>query len=451
MEERILELLEAKDYSTLKQFLSEETPQDLAAAIGKLDESTIPVVFRVLPKELAAETFVEMDSAEQELLIKSFSDSQLKEIFDELFMDDTVDIIEEMPANVVKRILKSADQEKRKQINELLNYPEDSAGSVMTTEYVTLRPAMTVMEAILRIRRTVVDKETVYTCYVTSSDRILLGVVTVKDLLVADDNAVVADIMETHVIYAGTNENKEEVAREMSKYDLLAIPVVDNEKRLVGIVTFDDAIDVIEEATTEDIEKMAALVPSDKPYLKTSVLEIWKNRIPWLLLLMVSATFTGQIINHFESALAGSVILTTFIPMLMDTGGNAGSQASVTIIRGMALSEISMKNILIIIWKELRVSLLCGIVLAVANFIKILVVDNLIFGNDISMSVAAVVCITLVVVVFTAKIIGSTLPILAKRIGFDPAVMASPFITTIVDAIALLVYFNIAKLLIENL
>jgi magnesium transporter len=451
MEEKILELLGTKDYSALKELLSSETPQDIAQAISRLDENSIPVVFRVLPKELAAEAFVEMESAEQELLIKSFSDIQLKQIFDELFIDDTVDIIEEMPANVVKRILKSADPEKRKQINELLNYPEDSAGSVMTTEYVTLRPAMTVMEAILRIRRTVVDKETVYTCYVTSSDRILLGVISVKDLLVANDDAIVGDIMNTHVIYATTNQNKEEVAREMAKYDFLAIPVVDHEKRLVGIVTFDDAIDVIEEATTEDIEKMAALVPSDKPYLKTGILEIWKNRIPWLLMLMVSATFTGQIIKSFESALAGSVILTAFIPMLMDTGGNAGSQSSVTIIRGMALNEISMKNILVIIWKELRVSLLCGIALAAANFIKILLVDNLIFKNNISMTVAAVVCITLVMVVFVAKIIGSSLPILAKRLGFDPAVMASPFITTIVDAISLLVYFNIAKIMIENL
>ncbi|MDD4125618.1 MAG: magnesium transporter [Eubacteriales bacterium] len=451
MNEKILELLKSKDYSALKALLAGENPQDIASAITKLDEEQIPIVFRVLPKELAAEAFVEMDPDGQELLIKSFSDVQLKQLFDELYLDDTVDIIEEMPANVVKRILRSTDLETRCQINELLHYPEDSAGSIMTTEYVTLRPAMTVEEAILRIRRTGIDKETVYTCYVTSSDSILLGVITVKDLLVANDDAIVGDIMDTHVIYAETNQDKENVAREMAKYDFLAIPVVDNEKRLVGIVTFDDAIDVIEDEATEDIEKMAAILPSDKPYLKTGVLDTWKKRIPWLLLLMISATFTGQIITNFESALAGSVALTAFIPMLMDTGGNSGSQASVTIIRGLALQEINMKDILNILWKELRVSLLCGVSLACANFAKIMLVDNLVFHNSVSVPIAAVVCITLVVVVFCAKLVGSTLPILAKRIGFDPAVMASPFITTIVDAISLLVYFNIAKLMITNL
>ncbi len=451
MNEKILELLGAKDYSALKEFLAEETPQDIAAAIAQLDEKQVPLVFRVLPKELAAEVFVEMGADERELLVKSFSDVQLKQIFDELYLDDTVDIIEEMPANVVKRILRSTDLEKRRQINDLLHYPEDSAGSIMTTEYVTLRPAMTVVEAILRIRRTGIDKETIYTCYVTSSERVLLGLVTVKDLLVADDDAIVGDIMDTRVIYTETNLDKENVARDMAKYGFIAMPVVDNEKRLVGIVTFDDAIDVIEEEATEDIEKMAAIIPSDKPYLKTSVLDIWRKRMPWLLLLMVSATFTGQIITNFESALAGSVALAAFIPMLMDTGGNAGSQATVTIIRGLALQEISLKDIVSIIWKELRVALLCGVALACLNFFKILLVDNLIFHNDVSVPIAIVVCLTLIVVVFFSKLVGSTLPLFAKRIGFDPAVMASPLITTIVDAISLLVYFNIAKLMISNL
>jgi len=431
--------------------LKNESPQDIAPALKELDEGQLLLAFRLLPKELAAETFVEMDPDEQELLIRSFSDSQLKQIFDELYLDDTVDIIEEMPANVVKRILKSADADTRRQINELLHYPEDSAGSIMTTEYVTLRPFMTVEEAILRIRRTGIDKETVYTCYVTESDRILTGVVSVKDLLSSEDEKLISDVMDTHVIFAETTLDKEAVAREMVKYGFLALPIVDKEKRLVGIVTYDDAIDVIEDEATEDIEKMAAILPSDKPYLKTGIFETWKQRIPWLLLLMISATLTGQIITSFEDALAGSVALTAFIPMLMDTGGNAGSQASVTIIRGLALDEIHIRNIFSIIWKEIRVAVLCGIVLAAANFVKILLVDNLIFKNDVSVLVALVVCLTLVVTIIIAKIVGCSLPIIAKKLGFDPAVMASPFITTIVDAISLVVYFGIAKSLITDL
>ncbi|MFA7099454.1 MAG: magnesium transporter [Eubacteriales bacterium] len=451
MTRKIKALLEAKDYSALKAFLAEETPQDIAASLSETDEKQLPIVFRVLPKELAAETFVEMDPDKQRLLIRSFTDTQLKQIFDELYFDDTVDIIEEMPANVVKRILKSADADARRQINELLHFPEDSAGSIMNTEYVTLRPAMTVEEAILRIRRTGINKETIYTCYVTSPDRILLGVVSVKDLLTSDDGDIVGDIMDTRVIYAEHDMDKEDVARQLIKYDFLAMPVVDREKRLLGIVTFDDAMDVLEEETTEDIEKMAAILPSDKPYLKTSVIEIWKKRIPWLLFLMVSATFTGLIITSYESALAASVTLTAFIPMLMDTGGNAGSQSSVTIIRGLALREITVKDTASVVWKELRVSLLSGLALAAANFLKIVLIDNMIFHNDVSLNVAAAVCVTLVLVVVFSKLVGATLSIYAKRVGIDPAVMASPLITTIVDALALLVYFNVAKALIAGL
>lgn len=438
-------LLDERNPQGLKKLLENETPQDIATLFAELDDEKLAIAFRILPKETAAETFVEMDRDAQETLIRSFSDMRLHEIFDEMFLDDTVDIIEEMPANVVKRIIATSDAETRRAINELLHYPEDSAGSIMTVEYVSLKPEMTVRQAIDHIRETGVDKETIYTCYVTDDYRHLLGVCTAKDLLLADAATLVSAIMDTNVIYASTTEDKENVAKEMSKYDFLAMPVADKEKRLVGIVTFDDAIDVIEDEATEDIEKMAAITPSDKPYLKTSPFEIWKSRIPWLLLLMVSATFTGQIISSFENQLAAQAALIAFIPMLMDTGGNAGSQASVTVIRGLALGDISIRNIFSILWKECRVSILCGVTLAGCSFVKILLVDNLIFGSNISLTVDLVVCLTLVLTVIAAKLVGCSLPVLAKRIGFDPAVMASPFITTIVDAISLLLYFAIAK------
>lgn len=443
--EELLRMLEEKDLVSIKKLLECETPQDVAALFSELDDENLAVVFRILPKETAAETFVEMDHEAQETLIKSFSDKRLKDIFDELFLDDAVDIIDEMPANVVKRIIAASDPETRRTINELLKFPEDSVGSLMTVEYVSLKPEMTAREAIAHIRQTGVDKETIYTCYVTDSGRHLLGVCTVKDLLLSDENVLVSDIMDTHVISAETSDNKEEVAMEMGKYDFIAMPVVDTEKRLVGIVTFDDAIDVIEEAATEDIEKMNAITPSDKPYLKTSPFTLWKSRIPWLLLLMVSSTFTGQIISGFESQLAAQAVLIAFIPMLMDTGGNAGGQASATIVRGLALGDIELRSLPAIIWKECRVSVLCGITLAVCNFLKILLIDNLIFGSGISLTVDLVICLTLMLTVVAAKLVGSTLPIVAKKIGFDPAVMASPFITTIVDAISLLLYFAIAK------
>lgn len=444
--ETIKVLLEEKKFRTLRDILTTMNSADLAALFEELQDEKITFLFRMLPKELAAETFVEMDEDTQEMLIHSFSDSELKEIVDELYVDDAVDIIEEMPANVVKRIIRQADPETRKEINELLKYPEDSAGSIMTTEFVTLRPKMTAEEAIKRIRRTGIDKETIYTCYV-ADDKTgkLAGIISIRTLLIAEDDEVVEDLMETNVISVNTLDDQEDVAHLFNKYNFLALPVVDTENRLVGIVTVDDAIDVMEEETTEDMQKMAAITPTDKPYLKVGVIETWKSRIPWLLVLMISATFTGMIITFYEGALATSVVLSAFIPMLMDTGGNSGSQASVTVIRSLSLGEIGFKDVPKIIFKESRVAILCGAVLAVANFAKMMLIDNMLMSNPaVTVPVAMVVCLTLVVTVFVAKIIGCTLPLLAKKIGFDPAVMASPFITTLVDAISLFVYFQIA-------
>ena len=449
MNERIITLLEQKRYSEIKQLLEEMNAADIAALLQDLPAETIPMLFRLLPKELAAETFVEMDSDEQELLIQGFSDTELKDVVEELYVDDAVDIIEEMPANVVKRILRSTDPDTRDQINEILKYPKDSAGSIMTTEYVDLKKSMTVAQAIRHIRQTGVDKETIYTCYVTDSRRKLLGLVSAKVLLLANEDDRLEDIMETHVIYVSTLDDQEEVANQLTKYNFIAMPVVDQERRLVGIVTFDDAMEILQEETTEDIEKMAAITPSDKPYLRTSVFKIFGQRIPWLLILMISATFTGMIISSFEDALAKFAVLTAFIPMLMDTGGNSGSQASVTVIRGLSLHEIEIRDIFKIIWKEVRIGLLCGVTLAVVNFGKIMLVDRMLLGNtSITPLVAVVVCLTLVATVFLAKLVGCILPIVAKRIGFDPAVMASPFITTIVDALSLMIYLQVATVLL---
>lgn len=437
--ENIKTLLRSKNWAKLKIILEDMNEQDIAELFMELEERELTLIYRLLPKELAAEVFVNMEPEYQEALIRAFSDSELREVLDELYVDDAVDMIEEMPATLVKRILKHTDPEMRKSINEILRYPEDSAGSIMTIEYVDLKRNMTVFDAFTRIRRTGVDKETIYTCYVTDSKRKLKGVVTAKDLLLADENDLIRDIMETNVISVSTIEDKEVVADIFQKYDLLALPVVDGEERLVGIVTVDDAIDVLQEEATEDIEKMAAITPTDKPYLKMGAIETWKKRVPWLLLLMVSATFTGKIIQHFESALQAYVILTSFIPMLMDTGGNCGGQASVTIIRGLSLGDIEFKDIFKVIWKEFRVAILCGVTLAIANFVKMLVIDR------VGLTVSAVVCLTLVCTIIVAKIIGCTLPILAKAVKLDPAVMASPFITTIVDALSLLVYFTMAS------
>ncbi len=442
MTEKALALLKEKKYLQLKQMLKEENPVDIAGILEEMPAEMLLLVYRLLPKELAAEVFAEMDNDQQEILIQAFSDQELQDVLDELYLDDTVDIIEEMPANVVKRILRQTKPEVRKKINEILHYPEDGAGSIMTIEYVDLKKNMTVDEAFSRIRATGVDKETIYTCYVTNADRKLEGLVTVRELLLSPKSAIIGDIMETHVIAASTLDDKEQVANQLKKYDFLALPVVDQENRLVGIVTFDDAMDVLQDESTEDIEMMAAITPTGKPYLKTSTLDIWKKRVPWLLLLMVSATFTGKIIQVYEDALAAQVVLTAFIPMLMDTGGNAGSQSSVTVIRGLSLGEIRMTDIFKIIWKETRVALLCGLTLAIANFAKMMLLDR------ISFSVSLVVGLTLVVTVAIAKITGGTLPILAKRVGVDPAVMASPFITTVVDALSLIVYFQIASALL---
>ena len=447
VEKAVLTMLEEKKYPTLRDILITMNPSDVAGLFDCLEEKQIPLMFRLLPKELAAETFVEMEPEAQELLIRSFSDNELKEVLDELYVDDAADIVEEMPANVVRRILRHADPEMRHSINQILRYPENSAGSIMTTEYVSLRPEMTVGEAILRIRRQGVDKETIYTCYVTASDRKLLGIVTVKDLLLAeDDDDKIEELMITNLICVTTQTDQEEVARMFSKYNFLALPVVDGEHRMVGIVTFDDAMDVMEEEATEDMEIMAAMTPSEKTYLKNSPFDLYKHRIPWLMLLMVSATFTGMIISSFESALALLPALTAFIPMLMDTGGNCGSQSSVTVIRSLSLDELKFEDIFRVMWKELQTAVLCGVTLAALCFVKVLVVDRMLMGNaSISLLVAGVVSLTLGVTVIMAKFVGCTLPLLAKRLGFDPAVMASPFITTIVDALSLLVYFMFAK------
>lgn len=450
VEKTLGKMLEEKKYATLRDVLITMNPSDIAAVFSGLEEGKIPLLFRLLPKELAAETFVEMEPDAQQLLIQGFSDSELKEVLDELYMDDAADLVEEMPANVVKRILKQADPEMRNAINQILRYPENSAGSIMTTEYVSLRPNMTVEEAILRIRRQGVDKETIYTCYVTGDDRILMGLVTVKDLLLAeDDETEIKDIMLTNMISVTTHTDQEEVAQMLSKYNFLALPVVDGENRMVGIVTFDDAMDVMEEEATEDIELMGGMVPSEKSYLKSTPVDLFKNRIPWLMLLMVSATFTGLIMTAFEDALAAQIALSAFIPMLMGTGGNSGSQSSVTVIRSLSLGELKFSDIGRVLWKEVRTALMCGVALGVVCFAKIWLIDHLLFSNEnITLIVDLVVCLALCVTVVVAKIVGCLLPIAAKAVRLDPAVMASPFISTIVDALSLLVYFMFAKALL---
>ena len=446
VEKALIKMLEDKKYATLRDILITMNPSDIAGIFTGLEEKQIPLLFRLLPKELAAETFVEMEIEAQELLIRGFSDNELKEVINELYADDAADLVEEMPANVVKRILRQADPEMRNTINQLLRYDEDTAGSIMTTEYVTLRPEMTVEEAILRIRRQGVDKETIYTCYVTKG-RVLIGLVTVKDLLLcSDDEILIQDIMLTNLISVTTSTDREEAARMLSKYNFLALPVVDKENRMVGIVTFDDAMDVMEEAATEDMELMSGITPSEKTYLRSSAFELFRNRVPWLMLLMVSATFTGLIITAFEGALAAQVALTAFIPMLMGTGGNSGSQSSVTVIRALSLDELQLRDIGKVIWKELRTAIMCGIALAAVCFVKIWLVDGLMMGNeDITVAINAVVCLTLAVTVVIAKLVGCVLPLGAKALHLDPAVMASPFISTIVDALSLLVYFLFAN------
>ena len=447
MEKALLQMLESKKYSTLRDILITMNPSDVAGIFSDLEEKQVPLMFRLLPKELAAETFVEMEPDTQALLIQGFSDNELKEVLSELYVDDAADLVEEMPATVVRRILEQADPEMRSSINQILRYPENSAGSIMTTEYVALRPNMTVEESITRIRRQGVDKETIYTCYVIDNDRTLLGLVTVKSLLLCeDDDTPISQIMVTNLISVTTQDDQEEVARMFSKYNFLALPVVDKENRMVGIVTFDDAMDVMQDEATEDMEIMAAITPSEKSYLASSPWDLFKHRIPWLLLLMVSATFTGMIISSFEASLGILPILTVFIPMLMDTGGNSGSQSSVTVIRALSLDELHFKDIFTVIWKEVRAAALCAIALAAVCFGKVMLVDRLLMGNtSVTVLVDLTVCLTLAVTVIVAKVVGCSLPLIAKRFGFDPAVMASPFITTIVDAMSLLLYFLFAK------
>lgn len=446
--EKIEEYIARKRYADLRALLLPMEAADIAALCGELDEK-VALVFRLLPKEQAAEVFVELDSDQQELLIQSFSNTELKEVLDELYLDDTVDIVEEMPANVVKRILKHSDPEMRKSINEILKYPDDSTGSIMTTEFVDLKETMTVEDALKRIRRTGPDKETINVCYVIDDGRHLIGLLSIRTLLLAEDDDVIGDIMERNFISVQTLDDQETTARALGKYDFLALPVVDTENRLVGIVTVDDAIDVLQEEATEDIEKMAAILPSDKPYLKTSPLETWKARTPWLLVLMLSATFTGIILTHFESALASCAILTSFIPMLSGTGGNSGTQASTAVIRALSLGEVRFSDLIRVLWKEFRVSVCCGLCLAAANFVKMMLVDRWLLHNPtVTPTVALVVCATLIGTVMVAKLVGCSLPILAEKVGFDPAVMASPFISTIVDSLSLLIYFQFASMIL---
>ena len=437
----IVDYLGEKKYALLKPLLADLEPVDLAEIFSELDEEDLPIVFRLLPKELAAETFVEMNSTQQQLLIRSFSDKELKLIIDDLFVDDTVDLIEEMPANVVRRILMQADSETRKEINEILKYPKDSAGSIMTTECISLRAHMSVRECFDKIRKEAIDKETIYTCYVTDDQKTLIGTVTVKDLFLHDYEEKVASFMETNFIFVNTQDDKEVVANVLSKYDLLSVPVVDQEKRLVGIVTIDDALDVITDEATEDISYINSVTPSDKPYLETSVFRIYLHRIPWLLILMVSATFTGLILNTYESLL--STLLVACVPMVMGTGGNAGSQASVTVIRGMALDEIRPRDIGKVIWKEMRVSVLVALSVGIVCFAKLQLVDRLIFGYDYSLLYSLAVGTAIALAVVVAKIVGCCVPIFAKSIHIDPAVFANPFITTITDVLSLLIFCGV--------
>ena len=438
MKEEMKELLSTRQYTTLRQKLAEMNEADVAGLLEQLEEADMLKIFRILPKDLAADVFSYLEVDHQQLIITSLSEKDAAGIIDNLMADDATDLLEEMPANIVKKILANASPETRRDINHLLRYPEESAGSIMTVEYVDLKENLTVEEAIARIRKVGLDSETINICYVLDAQRHLLGTVALRYLLLSQPDEIIGDIMHENVISLHTLMDQEEAAAQFKKYDFTSMPVVDNENRLVGIITVDDIVDILEEEATEDIEKMAAIVPSDKPYMRTGVLETYKKRIPWLLLLMISATFTGQILRHFEDALSVCTALTMFIPMLMDTGGNAGGQASVTVIRGISLGEITYRDTLRLIWKETRVALLCGITLAAANFAKLMLFDR------VDIAIAAVVCVTLVAAVLIAKLIGCTLPVLAKRLGFDPAVMASPFITTLVDALSLLVYFRFA-------
>lgn len=438
MFEKLTELLNEKKYTEFIVLINSINAVDIAEYLQNIDTEDLYKVFRMLKKDIAADVFAELDTELQEHIIESMKDSEISAFIDLLAIDDTVDMLEELPASVVNHILKSTSRERRNEINKFLQYSDGSAGSVMTSEFISIKSSLTVAEAVAYIRKTGIDKETVYVIYVTDRARRLLGIIELRDLLFADEKSTIESIMDSAVISASTSDDKEFVANTISKYDLLALPIVDSEQRLVGIVTVDDALDVINDEATEDMEKMAAIVSTDKPYLKIGVFQTWLTRIPWLLVLMLSATFTGAIITHYENALGQVVILTAFMPMLMGSGGNAGGQASVTIIRSLSLGEIRMGNIFRILWKELRVSLLCGVTLAAAAFAKVMIVDR------VSVPIATVVSLSLFITIIVAKLVGASLPILAKRVKLDPAVMASPFITTIVDAVSLIIYFAIA-------
>ncbi len=448
--EKLSSLYKSKNYSEIKKILTEFNPADIAVIFDEFSIEQRILFFRLLPKEEAAETFVELDNDTQEMLIHAFSDNELREVIDELYLDDTVDIIEEMPATIVKRILKNTDSQTRASINTLLKYPEDSAGSIMTPEFVDLKKTNTVEDAIKRIRRTGVDKETIYTCYVTDESRHLIGVITVKELLLHDNDDKIEELMETNIIYINTHDDQETAANLLSKYDFLALPVVDMENRLVGIITVDDAMDVLVDENTEDIQKMNAIVPNEKPYLKMGIFETWKSRIMWLLFLMVSATFTSMILNAFEDKLSALIVLTSFIPMLTGTSGNSGGQASAVIVRALSLNEIDFKDIFKVMWKEFRVGLVCGITLAAVNFVKIWFVDRTLLGMDgITIEVDLVISLTLVIEIIFAKMVGCAFPILAKKMKLDPAVISSPFITTVMDALSLLIYFGFATAILH--
>ena len=448
--DELTELLEKRDMKQLKQRMEELNEFDVAEFLAEIDDNQMPMVFRLLSKETAAEVFANFDTPEQEKIINSITDSELSGIIEELYVDDAVDMMEELPANVVKRVMRAARPETRNLINQYLRYPDNSAGSIMTSEFVDLKKYMNVKEAFARIRRIGEDKETIYICFVTSADRKLEGIVTVKDLLLADDDTVLEELMDRNVIFASTTEDQESVSEKFSDYDLMALPVVDGEGRLVGIVTVDDIIDVMEQETTEDFEKMAGILPSDKPYSRTSTVEMWKNRIPWLLFLMLSATFTSMILTSFEDMLAVQAGLVAFIPMLMGTGGNSGAQASTAVIRSLSLGDTEPRDAFRVMWKEWRVSILCGLTLAVVNFFKMLLLDGMILHNDsVTVTVAATVSLSVLFIVMFAKVVGSALPILAEKLGVDPAVMANPLISTVTDAVSLLIYIYVAKLILH--
>ena len=448
--DELMELLDSRHMKELQTRLEDMNEFDVAEFLSEIGDNRMPMVFRLLSKETAADVFANFDAPEQEQIINSITDSELSAIIEELYVDDAVDMMEELPANVVKRVMRTATPETRRLINQYLNYPENSAGSIMTAEFIDLKKYMNVREAIARIRRIGEDKETIYICFVTSADRKLEGVVSVKDLLLNDDETVIEDIMDTNVVFCMTHDDQEEVSEKISDYDLMVIPVVDKEGRLVGIVTVDDIIDVLEQETTEDFEIMAAMTPSDKPYSRTGAIDMWKNRVPWLLFLMLSATFTTMILNSFEDALAVQAVLIGFIPIIMGTGGNSGAQSSTAIIRSLSLGDTEPKDTLKVIWKEWRVALLCGLTLAAVNFAKMLLVDNLLLGNpDVDYTIALIVSLAIVFTVMFAKVVGSFLPMLAEKIGLDPAVVATPLITTISDAVSLLIYLEIAKVFLH--